>query len=117
VRALVQLKRDMAEGRSTAFTVDGPRGPALAVQPGAVWLAKATGRAILPFHLEADRYWTARSWDRTQVPRPFARVAICFAPPQYVAADADATAVEVARQSLEQTLRGLMPRARELVGR
>jgi hypothetical protein len=44
-------------------------------------------------------------------------VAICFAPPQYVAADADATAVEVARQSLEQTLRGLMPRARELVGR
>jgi len=115
VRALVQLKRDMAEGRSTAFTVDGPRGPALAVQPGAVWLAKATGHAILPFHLEADRYWTARSWDRTQVPRPFARVAICFAPPQYVAADADATAVEAARQSLEQTLRGLMPRARELV--
>jgi hypothetical protein len=116
VRALVQLKRDMAAGRSAAFTVDGPRGPALTVQPGAVWLAKSTGHAILPFHLEADRFWTARSWDRTQVPRPFARVALCFAPPQYVAADADDTALEAARRRLEETLLALIPRARALAG-
>ena len=31
-RALLQLRRDMAEGRPAAFTVDGPRGPGL---PGA----------------------------------------------------------------------------------
>src|SRR5206468_2024180 len=43
VRALVQLRRDMALGHPAAFTVDGPRGPAGVVQAGAVWLAGATG--------------------------------------------------------------------------
>jgi len=114
VRALVQLKRDMAAGRGAAFTVDGPRGPALKVQPGAVWLAKATGNPILPFHIEAASHWSARSWDRTQVPKPFSRVALCIAPPQFVAADADDAAVEAARQQLETTLLGLMPRAAAL---
>jgi lysophospholipid acyltransferase (LPLAT)-like uncharacterized protein len=79
--ALVQLKRDVSAGRPAAFTVDGPRGPAQRVQPGAVWLAGATGSPILPFHIEADRYWTARSWDRTQIPRPFSRAAIAIGTP------------------------------------
>jgi lysophospholipid acyltransferase (LPLAT)-like uncharacterized protein len=30
---------------------------------------------------EADRYWTARSWDRTQIPRPFSRAAIAIGKP------------------------------------
>ena len=37
-----------------AFTVDGPRGPARVAQPGAVWLAGATGHPVLPFHIEAE---------------------------------------------------------------
>ena len=41
--------RDMAEGRPAAFTVDGPRGPAYQAQPGAVWLAKATGNPSCRF--------------------------------------------------------------------
>jgi hypothetical protein len=116
VRALVQLKRDMAAGRSTAFTVDGPRGPALQVQAGAVWLAKATGNPIVPFHIEARSYWTARSWDRTQVPKPFSPVGVCIAPPQFVAPDADDAGAEAARQRLESTLLDLMPRAAALAG-
>ena len=71
-RALLQLTRDMAAGQPAGFTVDGPRGPARVAQPGAVWLAKATGNPVLPFHLEADRHWTLGSWDRTQIPKPFA---------------------------------------------
>src|SRR5580765_4140558 len=53
VKALVQLKRDMAAGKPAAFTLDGPRGPANVEQPGAIWLAKATGNPIVPFHIEA----------------------------------------------------------------
>src|SRR5262245_27835254 len=34
-RALAQLRREMADGHATAFTVDGPRGPARVAQPGA----------------------------------------------------------------------------------
>ena len=42
-KALLQLTRDMAAGKPAGFTLDGPRGPARVAQPGAVWLAKATG--------------------------------------------------------------------------
>src|SRR5215217_5821697 len=51
-KALLQLRRDMAAGKPAGFTLDGPRGPAHVAQPGALWLAKATGNPVLPFHLE-----------------------------------------------------------------
>src|SRR6266581_9632424 len=57
-KALRQLTRELAAGRAAGFAVDGPRGPARIAQPGAVWLSKATGNPIVPFHIEADRYWT-----------------------------------------------------------
>ncbi|MCU0255710.1 MAG: lysophospholipid acyltransferase family protein, partial [Vicinamibacterales bacterium] len=85
VKALVQLKRDLAAGRPAAFAVDGPRGPRHVAQPGAVWLARSTGSPILPFHVEADRHWTLRSWDRTQVPKPFARMRLRVGAPMFVA--------------------------------
>src|SRR5204862_3318420 len=100
VKALVQLKRDMAAGKPAAFTIDGPRGPARVAQPGAIWLAKATGNPILPFHLEASRHWTLGSWDRTQVPKPFATVAIAIGEPLYVPGDADENGIEAGRQEL-----------------
>ena len=53
-RALVQLRRDLAAGRPVGFALDGPRGPARVAQPGAVWLAGATGQPLLPFHIEAS---------------------------------------------------------------
>jgi lysophospholipid acyltransferase (LPLAT)-like uncharacterized protein len=115
VRALVQLKRLMAGGKPTAFTLDGPRGPARVAQPGALWLAKATGNPILPFHIEAERYWSVDSWDRTQVPRPFSDVAVAVGAPFYVAPDTDDDALEVRRRDLEQELGRLEQRALELI--
>jgi lysophospholipid acyltransferase (LPLAT)-like uncharacterized protein len=106
-RALLQLTRDLAAGKPAAFTVDGPRGPARVSQPGAVWLAKATGNPILPFHIEADRHWTVKSWDRTQIPKPFTMMAIAIGEPMYVPEDADADALEEARAHLDARLLGL----------
>jgi lysophospholipid acyltransferase (LPLAT)-like uncharacterized protein len=117
-KALLQLTRDLAAGKPAGFTVDGPRGPAEVAQPGAVWLAKATGHPVLPFHLEADRHWTLKSWDRTQIPKPYATVAISMDEPFDVPADADEAGIESARQLLERRLRALEPRAlRMLAGR
>ena len=117
IKALLQLKRNMAEGKSAGFTVDGPRGPARVVQPGAVWLAKATGNPVLPFHLEASRHWTIGSWDRMQIPKPFATVSIVVGEPFHVAHDADELAIERARLLLEQRLKALEPRARDLLSK
>ena len=111
VRALVRLKRDMAAGKPAAFTLDGPRGPARVAQPGAIWLAKATGNPIVPFHIESDRHWTANSWDRTMVPKPWATVAIAIGDPMAIDAGADETAVEAGRRELESRLASLESRA------
>jgi lysophospholipid acyltransferase (LPLAT)-like uncharacterized protein len=80
-RAALRAKRAMEQGHPVGVTVDGPRGPALVAQPGAVWLAKTTGNPILPFHMEAASAWTASSWDSTQIPRPFSRVALVMDEP------------------------------------
>ena len=114
-RALLQLKRDMAEGKPAAFTIDGPRGPARVAQPGAVWLAKATGNPVVPFHIEANRHWTVNSWDRTLIPKPFATVSIAIGEPFEVSAEAGEDQIESARKNLEERLARLEERACRLL--
>lgn len=106
VRALLRLKRALASGKSAGFTIDGPRGPARVAQPGAVWLAGASGHPLLPFHIESSRFWTARSWDRTQVPKPFSTAAIAIGAPIDVPDTSEAT-IEGKRQTLELSLSAL----------
>ncbi len=114
-RALLQLKREMERGRPAGFAVDGPRGPARTAQPGAVWLAKLTGNPVVPFHMEASSYWSLKSWDRTQVPKPFSTVALTVGTPIDVPPDSDEAALEAKRVELERSLRGLERRAAELL--
>ena len=114
-RALVQLRRELAAGHPAAFTVDGPRGPARVAQPGAVWLAGATGNPILPFHLEAASAWTLRSWDRTQIPKPLTNVALVIGEPIEVPHDAMDDVREQVRLTLEARLASLEQRASDLV--
>jgi len=114
-KAMLQLVRDLAAGKPAGFTLDGPRGPARVAQPGAVWLSKATGNPVLPFHLEASRAWTLHSWDRTQIPKPFSTVAIAMGEPFQVAADAGADALEGARVLLEERLKALESRALQML--
>jgi lysophospholipid acyltransferase (LPLAT)-like uncharacterized protein len=114
-RALVRMRRLAADGAPTGFAVDGPRGPARSVQPGAVWLASLTGNPLLPFHSEADRFWTARSWDGTQVPKPFARAAMVVGAPIEVPRGAGPDLIEHKRVELERSLHDLAERARAVV--
>jgi len=103
-RALLQLKREMERGYPSGFAVDGPRGPARKAQPGAIWLAKLTGNPVVPFHMEAASYWSLKSWDRTQIPKPFSTVALTVGEPIDVASDADEDALEAKRVELERSL-------------
>ncbi len=114
-RAIVQLVRDMEQGRPAGFTLDGPRGPARVAQPGAIWLARATGNPVLPFHLEASSHWTARSWDRTQIPKPFSIVALVVGEPLEVPKNAPDDQLEPARRELERRLTELENRALALL--
>lgn len=110
-KAILQLMRDMKAGRPAGFTLDGPRGPARVAQAGAVWLARATGNPVLPFHLEASSHWSLRSWDRTQIPKPFSTVALVVGEPIDVPKDATEEELEQARRELEARLTRLEERA------
>jgi hypothetical protein len=114
-RALAQLRREMAKGLPVAITVDGPRGPSRVAQPGAIWLAGATGNPIVPFHIEASEYWTAKSWDSQQVPKPGSAMAIAISAPIDVPFKTDAATLEAKRVEVEVALRHAETRAREMV--
>jgi lysophospholipid acyltransferase (LPLAT)-like uncharacterized protein len=114
-RALLQLKREMENGKPAGFAVDGPRGPARKAQPGVVWLAKLTGNPVVPFHMEASSFWSLRSWDRTQIPKPFSTVALAVGAPIEVPADADDATIERKRLEVEEALLFLERRAAALL--
>jgi lysophospholipid acyltransferase (LPLAT)-like uncharacterized protein len=109
-KALVQLRRDLLAGKPVGFTLDGPRGPARVAQPGALFLAGATGYPILPFHLESSAAWTTKSWDRTQIPKPFSRVAVVVGESFFVP-DTEEGTIEAARVQLQDVLSNLERRA------
>lgn len=67
------LVRALRSGRDAGITLDGPRGPARVVQPGAAWVARATGRPLLPVAYACSRRRRLGSWDRMIVPLPFGR--------------------------------------------
>jgi hypothetical protein len=115
LKAMLKLVRDMEQGKPAGFTLDGPRGPARIAQPGAIWLARATGNPVLPFHLEASSHWTANSWDRTQIPKPFSTVALVIGEPLDVQADASDDQLEAARRELERRLEALESRALQIL--
>jgi len=116
-KAILQLVRDMEQGRPAGFTLDGPRGPARVAQPGAIWLARATGNPVLPFHLEASSHWTTGSWDRTQIPKPFSTVALAVGEPLEVSKNAADEQLDAARRELERRLVALESRALAMLGR
>lgn len=107
-RALVEMIQALRKGRDAAFTIDGPRGPRFVAKRGAVLLAKATGAAILCFHIEPRRALVFRkSWDQFQIPYPFARSAIFIAPPIFVSGEADDVEQAGKLQEVQSTLERL----------
>jgi lysophospholipid acyltransferase (LPLAT)-like uncharacterized protein len=113
VGAVVEMARLMRAGCTTAFTIDGPKGPPRVAKMGSVLLAKKTGHPVLPVTMALHRYWTIPSWDSFQIPKPFTRARVYVAPPIYVPADADEAALEAKRDELQHTLDELNRRAEE----
>jgi hypothetical protein len=102
--ALAEMVDHLGAGHSVAFTPDGPRGPRERMKPGPIAAAQKTGAPILPFSCGASRAWYLHSWDRMLVPKPFARIAVCYGPPFYVRPADDP---EQKRCALEDELRRL----------
>ncbi|MFZ0632719.1 MAG: lysophospholipid acyltransferase family protein [Acidobacteriaceae bacterium] len=102
---LIAMRDVLESGLPVVFTADGPRGPIYQTKIGPVKLAAMSVEAIGSFYLLPQRAWAMPSWDQFLVPKPFSRVVVSWArslpaPP----ADADAAALESARQELNAAL-------------
>lgn len=115
LKAMVSMVKD--QGRSAAIVADGSQGPALIAQAGAILLASKTGVPILPIAFAADQYWSFNSWDRTMVPKPFARLVVCFGEPLAVPAKLSSEQLERLRVEFERRLQGVYAEAWAKFGR
>lgn len=107
VRALKGLIDLMRQGLNAAIVADGSQGPPRVMQAGALLLASKTGAPILPIAVAADRYWAFRSWDRTILPKPFARIVLAYGEPLTVPAECGGAELEPLRLAVEQRLNRL----------
>jgi len=101
------MTRWAERGYDLAITPDGPRGPRYQVQPGIISLAQLTGLPILPFSYRLNWKILIRSWDRFQVPLPFAHCELRTARTIRVPREADEAERERLRQQLEQAMRSI----------
>jgi hypothetical protein len=101
---LLGLKHVINSGRTAIFTADGPRGPIYQTKMGPVKLAQMTGAPIGAFHLQPERAWVMKSWDRFLVPLPFTRIVVSWAQWTNVPADLAADDYEACRQQLNDAL-------------
>jgi lysophospholipid acyltransferase (LPLAT)-like uncharacterized protein len=73
VRALLGMRRELEQGWTVAFTIDGPKGPRYVAKPGPVVLSRSTGAPMVVFHIAVDRAWILKTWDGCMIPKPFCR--------------------------------------------
>lgn len=116
-RALREMLDALRAGDVLVITPDGPRGPMHAMNPGLVWMARATGYRVVPAGFVADRAWRMKSWDRFTVPKPFARVAFVYGAPIAVARNATTQELEGASREIAAAMHACERRACAILGR
>ena len=104
-RAFREMEALVKKGYKGGLVADAPRGPRFVCKPGIIYLAKRTGLPIIPVIWSSDRCWKLNSWDRTIIPRAFARIvalygdSLIFVPP-----DASRQDCELYRRRLDRML-------------
>jgi len=91
-------------GRTAIFTADGPLGPIYQTKMGPIKLAQLTGAPIGAFHLQPERAWVMKSWDRFLIPKPFTRICVSWAQWTRVPRDLCPEQFEPRRQELNAAL-------------
>ena len=105
VNALLDSVKVMREENlNVVFTPDGPRGPKYKMKPGPVMLASLTGAPVCPLSINASKYWSVKSWDGFQIPKPGATLTVVFGKPITVPKNLEGEEIEKWRLVLENAL-------------
>lgn len=107
--ALREMIPYIKKGHRAGLVVDAPRGPAHESKIGIVVIARMTDLPIVPVMWSADRFWRLKSWDRTIIPKPFARIVFYYSQ-QLLAVPRKASREECeqVRQQLDDILNRMM---------
>ena len=106
-QALLELSTWAERGYDLTITPDGPRGPCYQVPEGIASLAQVTGLPIVPVTFNLNWKIKVKSWDRFQIPLPFARCEICVGKAINVPHDVSDEQREAMRRQLEAELRAI----------
>jgi lysophospholipid acyltransferase (LPLAT)-like uncharacterized protein len=106
-QALRELVSWGERGYDLAITPDGPRGPCYTVRDGVIATAQLTGLVIVPVSYRLNWKICLKSWDRFQIPLPFARCDITTGRVLRIPREATEAERETLRQQLEAEMRGI----------
>jgi lysophospholipid acyltransferase (LPLAT)-like uncharacterized protein len=115
LQAFRHMVSHASKGGCVGMTPDGPRGPRMRAQIGAVRVAKIAKVPLLPSAFAVKGAGYAKSWDRFHLPPLFSRGVIVYRPAIDVPARADEAAMEAVRLQLEHELTVAMQEADRLV--
>lgn len=102
ISVLRQGVRILRDGKySICISPDGPGGPSLRVQDGALYFAKMSGAPIIPVCFSASRARLQERWDRYLVALPFGTITCNVGNPIFIDKKASAEEFEAARRHLE----------------
>ncbi len=103
-QALLEATTWLERDYNVVMTPDGPRPPVYQIQKGIIDLAKLSGRPIIPITNFTRWKIRLRSWDRFQIPLPFARLDCYYGEPIWVPRDATQEQREQLRIKLEASM-------------
>ena len=103
--AVRQMVRVAKKGEhQLVITPDGPKGPPQKVKMGVITLASLTGYSVCPVAFAVSRFFTIPTWDKTILPLPFGRIAVCCGEPLEVPRTRDKGVLEAKRAEIERRL-------------
>lgn len=102
--AMKEMTQRLQQYKFGAHILDGPKGPAGVVKPGALRIAELSGALIVPFWAEAENCWYFNSWDRMLLPKPFSRVKMFYGDPVDIPRPLTGRRFEELRVHIEQMI-------------
>ena len=104
VQVMGEAVESLKNGRYVAMTPDGPRGPRYSMSRGPVRMASETCVKLIPVAINYSSYWELKSWDRFQIPKPWAKITYVLGEALHIPPDLTEEDVEKWREELRKKL-------------
>ncbi len=99
-KAFADMLEQLEKDYWCVITPDGPRGPREVMKTGTARLSAAAGKGLLLLNWYASSKWQFASWDKFELPKPFARIFLAYEmlPPISSDTDPEATSEKLAER-------------------